>query len=152
MPIRFRCKYCNQLIGIARRKAGSDVSCPTCHGRLTVPAGDRPGADGDPTSPPGLFEGNDFDDYLRSPFTEEASRHAAASRSRGVRPLAPASPDIDVERLPVGVLPAKAPAARGIVLTPFRLTVLSVAAVLLLAAAFAAGVGVDRWLLAAPAP
>src|SRR5947209_460375 len=28
MPIRFRCAYCNQLMGIARRKAGTVVRCP----------------------------------------------------------------------------------------------------------------------------
>src|SRR5438105_15398894 len=37
MPIRFRCAYCNQLMGIARRKAGSVVNCPTCHGQVMVP-------------------------------------------------------------------------------------------------------------------
>ena len=30
MPIRFRCAYCNQLMGIARRKAGTVIRCPNC--------------------------------------------------------------------------------------------------------------------------
>ena len=34
VPIRFRCAYCNQLMGISRRKAGTVVRCPTCSGRL----------------------------------------------------------------------------------------------------------------------
>src|SRR5262249_59525811 len=38
MPIRFRCPFCNQLLGIARRKAGTAVQCPTCRGRVTGPA------------------------------------------------------------------------------------------------------------------
>jgi hypothetical protein len=37
MPIRFRCVYCNQLLGISRRKAGTIVRCTTCAGQLIVP-------------------------------------------------------------------------------------------------------------------
>lgn len=37
MPIRFRCAYCNQLMGIARRKAGTVVRCPKCAGEIIVP-------------------------------------------------------------------------------------------------------------------
>jgi DNA-directed RNA polymerase subunit RPC12/RpoP len=37
MPIRFRCAYCNQLMGIARRKAGTVVRCPKCAGQVVVP-------------------------------------------------------------------------------------------------------------------
>src|SRR2546421_9046611 len=37
VPIRFRCAYCNQLMGIARRKAGTVVRCPTCSGQVVVP-------------------------------------------------------------------------------------------------------------------
>jgi phage FluMu protein Com len=37
MPIRFRCGYCNKLLGIARRKAGSETTCPHCGYTLTVP-------------------------------------------------------------------------------------------------------------------
>jgi phage FluMu protein Com len=38
MPIRFRCAYCNQLMGIARRKAGTVVRCPKCAGEVIVPS------------------------------------------------------------------------------------------------------------------
>lgn len=37
MPIRFRCGYCNRLLGIARRKAGSETTCPHCGYTVTVP-------------------------------------------------------------------------------------------------------------------
>lgn len=37
MPIKFRCEYCKQLIGIADSKAGSLVDCPTCARTLRVP-------------------------------------------------------------------------------------------------------------------
>lgn len=38
MPIKFRCVYCEQLLGIARRKAGTVVKCPNCSGQLMVPS------------------------------------------------------------------------------------------------------------------
>jgi DNA-directed RNA polymerase subunit RPC12/RpoP len=37
MPIRFRCAYCNQLLSIATRKAGTIIKCPTCAGKVVVP-------------------------------------------------------------------------------------------------------------------
>lgn len=37
MPVRFRCVYCNQLLGISRRKAGSVVRCTSCEGQIIVP-------------------------------------------------------------------------------------------------------------------
>ncbi len=40
MPIRFRCAYCNQLMGISRRKAGTVVRCPKCAGEIIVPVPD----------------------------------------------------------------------------------------------------------------
>jgi hypothetical protein len=150
MPIRFRCKYCNQLIGIARRKAGVDVSCPTCHGRLTVPANDAAVAAAEAGARPPLFEQSDFEDYLRSPFGEEAARHAAASGARGVRPLPAVPLMIDVERLPNEAMPV--PPETGIQLTPTILSVLVVSVILLLAAAFAGGIAVDRLFLIKPVP
>jgi len=44
MPIHFRCCFCNQLLGIAHRKAGTVIDCPTCRGKVWVP---------DPNAPPG---------------------------------------------------------------------------------------------------
>lgn len=37
MPIRFRCAYCNQLMGISHRKVGTIVRCPKCSGQVVVP-------------------------------------------------------------------------------------------------------------------
>src|SRR2546430_16939690 len=69
MPIRFRCAYCNQLMGISRRKAGTVVRCPTCAGQVVVPDPDAPApADekpGEQAAAPNLFERSDFDDVLR---------------------------------------------------------------------------------------
>jgi phage FluMu protein Com len=37
MPIRFRCGYCQQLLAIATRKAGTETTCPECSLPITVP-------------------------------------------------------------------------------------------------------------------
>jgi phage FluMu protein Com len=50
MPIRFRCPFCGQLMGISRRKAGQVVICPRCQGQVEVPGGDE--ASPAPASPP----------------------------------------------------------------------------------------------------
>ena len=42
MPIRFRCPFCDQLLGISRRKVGAVVDCPRCRGRVGVPDGAAP--------------------------------------------------------------------------------------------------------------
>jgi hypothetical protein len=38
MPIRFYCPFCDQLLGISSRKAGTVIECPSCHGQVGVPA------------------------------------------------------------------------------------------------------------------
>ena len=38
MAIRFFCQRCNQLLGIASRKAGTEIACPTCGLSQTVPS------------------------------------------------------------------------------------------------------------------
>lgn len=37
MPIRFNCKRCHQLLGIAGRKAGNEIECPKCGCSQVVP-------------------------------------------------------------------------------------------------------------------
>ncbi len=37
MPIRFHCRRCEQLLGIASRKVGSQIECPKCGSTQTVP-------------------------------------------------------------------------------------------------------------------
>ena len=37
MPIRFRCTFCNRLLGIATRKAGTETTCPHCGYAIMVP-------------------------------------------------------------------------------------------------------------------
>jgi len=47
MPIKFRCKHCQQLLGISQTKSGENVDCPTCGRSVQVPS-----LDGSTTSSP----------------------------------------------------------------------------------------------------
>src|SRR5262249_12451157 len=83
MPIRFRCAYCNHLFGIARRKAGTVVRCPTCAGQVVVPSVEAGGGRPEPGNAP-LFERSDFDDLFvnaagAGPGTEPQSGGSAAA-------------------------------------------------------------------------
>src|SRR2546421_5328528 len=107
MPIRFRCSYCNQLLGIARRKVGSVVRCPTCAGQVVVPDHDAEEFDkaGDPANPP-LFEREDFDSLFNLP-TAAGVTHGKEPQAQGppvaMEPAGSwgthAEPDFDVNRL-----------------------------------------------------
>jgi DNA-directed RNA polymerase subunit RPC12/RpoP len=81
MPIRFRCAYCQQLMGIARRKAGAVVRCPRCAGEVIVPPTheipDANGA-GQPNDHP---ESEESGDELAA--IEPAARDAAAREPGG---------------------------------------------------------------------
>ena len=71
MPIRFRCGYCSRLLGIARRKAGSETTCPHCGYTLTVPD--------DPTGD--TTEMEDLDEIV-NPLTSPAPSTHPASGER----------------------------------------------------------------------
>jgi hypothetical protein len=93
MPIRFRCAYCNQLMGIAKRKAGTVVRCPTCGGQVVVP---HPNAEASPQALQkvgGVFEHTDFDKVLQEPSA--APRPANRGNGSGQYP------GVDVEPLPM---------------------------------------------------
>lgn len=143
MPIRFRCGYCQKLLGIARRKAGTQTTCPHCAATITVPVPDVTEADLDeigrlltgappPTPPerpaavsPGeqpLFEG-DLDAVLGE---------GAAPRQRP-----PAKP----KPTPTSGLDASTLANTGeqVAMSSKKVTVAVVAVVLLLAVAFVVG-------------
>ncbi len=164
MPIRFRCAYCNQLLGIARRKAGTVVRCPTCAGQVVVPMPEGEEAVPTPAAPRGgLFERSDFDN-LFEPL--EPAPIASAPVGAGSKPAPAGQPagnppgaagwrtevggDINVDPVPPPpqtAAPAVKPAPRqGIVLAPLVATILSVLVILGLAAAFAAGLAVGWYL------
>jgi hypothetical protein len=166
MPIRFRCAYCNQLLGIARRKANQVVRCPTCAGQVVVPQpeGDEespplpipkqppPVAEGG--SAPPVFERSDFEDLFNEPVVQQpipgqppepASSPVNPPGAGTKKPPAPPAPapapggvTFDVERVPP---PASKPPV-GIVLSPIMATVLTVVWIVTVALAFSAG-----WLI-----
>jgi hypothetical protein len=165
MPIRFRCAYCSQLMGIARRKAGTVVSCPKCHGQVVVPHPDP--QDEEASSPrapdrPQLFEGPDFDQVFATPEQAAApEQHAPAVLvpASGLAPTMDPVPlpvplransqeiSFDVERLETGGLAGRSgPGAGrpGVWLTPVAITLLSLLALVLLALAFVGGLLLGR--------
>jgi hypothetical protein len=158
MPIRFRCAYCNQLMGIARRKAGTVVSCPTCSGQVVVPDPESvPPEPGEPSPPqpqpqpmgPELFDRSDFGDELFQKAQPSAAR-GGDGRSGGFLPVpqqpkGPAGYDVEPAPAPAGAsYLGPAPALPGILLTPGKLAVLAVFVVLLIGVAFFAGMLIGR--------
>jgi phage FluMu protein Com len=142
MPIRFRCAYCNQLLGIARRKAGSVVKCPTCSGQVVVPTLEEAGevAEQRPAVNPVLFEGNEIDRMLEGAGGDMPSVLGGPPLPPPAPP-APAGHPAPVARFaPAIPSPAFAPSPTGgIYLSPTRATLWSVGLVLALAVAFGGG-------------
>ena len=70
MPIKFRCKYCQQFLGISRSRAGAVVDCPQCARSVRVPELDgrtrkmpgEPKAGNDPSLISALSELSSLDD------------------------------------------------------------------------------------------
>ncbi len=92
MPIRFRCAYCNQLMAISRRKAGTVVRCPKCAGDIIVPSpdGTDPPVDHAPPDNRPLDDMN-LDDLLdEDPVKKVAT--VKAPKENAAR--APSTPDI----------------------------------------------------------
>lgn len=158
MPIQFRCTYCNQLLGIATRKAGAVVNCPTCNARVIVPRTSEPVKAGEagtkktaPVKSSSLLERQDFDALLKAepvavPAPPASTAAVPASDpGEGTAALAAAPPsssgvvDVDVE--PVAALPVT---GTVLVLSPARATLLAIVIIVLLALAFLAGLFVGR--------
>jgi phage FluMu protein Com len=145
MPIRFRCRYCNQLLGIARRKSGTQVQCPTCRAELTVPVADEVEEPAPAANPP-LFERDDFEDFLNGGSASSARAPAPPAPMRAPPRPAPAPPVYESE--PYSPVPSPAPqSSPGLVLSPARATVLTVVLIVLLAIAFGSGLLVGRFCL-----
>ena len=56
MPIRFPCAHCGKPLAIGTRKAGRQITCPLCHGELTVPAAEPTPAPAPDAAPAALAE------------------------------------------------------------------------------------------------
>jgi phage FluMu protein Com len=154
MPIRFRCHSCNQLLGIARRKIGMQVRCPTCRKMLTVPKED--GADKTPDAEvPPLFERDDFEALLHGPNQPATVGSASPPPAPSSAPIfvpprkeTPPTPVYESELVSPVASPSNEPTAlAGIVLSPGLATILTVSMILLLAIAFGAGLLIGRFAL-----
>lgn len=162
MPIRFRCPQCSRLLGIARRKAGSQTACPQCGGLITVPATDEP-LDLTPLLD---TEGNGAASVATAPPPKAAPKPAppkAAPRPQPQRHPGDDPPLFEGEDFDalLGVRPAPAPLSldddppkpahggtdamslheevKPLVLTPQKATLLVAVVVVLLGVAFALG-------------
>jgi biopolymer transport protein ExbD len=130
MPVRFRCKHCHQLLGIARRKIGTEVRCPECRKMVLVPAVDAPDVDEPTRKRDVLFEGAVADRGGDPP--KEASGPTFS-------PAAPEAFDAELYRLPE-------PAA-GVFLSTWHATLLFLAVLFIVVLAFTAGLLFDRYVL-----
>ncbi len=155
MPIRFRCAYCNQLMGIATRKAGQVVTCPKCAGQVVVPAPDPAQLEEQQQSSSAAAAFEEDEEVQKLLEYAEETKPAPTAKPSPVRPAAvaplaappparaapPAAAhptEIDVVPLSNGSLPPLLP-ARGVYLTPGVLTILLVLVGLLLGLSFFLG-------------
>ncbi len=120
MPVRFRCVYCNKLLSIATRKAGTVINCPTCEKPLIVPTPEpeneaqeepapqstaRTVASG-PTAEQGkggFFERDDFDQILNQGINNIQTQAKAPRQAPSVEPMP------DVRTRPGTEIPIKLP-------------------------------------------
>jgi phage FluMu protein Com len=150
MPIRFRCAYCNQLMAIAHRKAGTVVRCPTCAGQVVVPSAEAaqqaPAKKGE-NPKPALFERSDFDELFQDPAPPVPPGPAP-----GFAPVPGPAPGFPGQDYSIEPVPLVAPPGghslgsrqAGLVLSPAKATALFLIVVLLLGVSFIAGLLVGR--------
>jgi hypothetical protein len=151
MPIRFRCAYCNQLMGIARRKAGSVVRCPKCAGQVVVPLPDQYDEEGTDNpqalaNPPAgqpqeregkLFEQSDFEKLLdESPAAGPQVIQPPPISGAGIHGAFADAGLPEYEAVPLGPMKST---SRGIFLTSGVLAVVSALIVVLIGMAFFLG-------------
>ncbi|MFL5339542.1 MAG: hypothetical protein ACJ8F7_05175 [Gemmataceae bacterium] len=174
MPIKFRCVYCEQLLGIARRKAGTVVKCPNCAGQLIVPAPDALNTaeggeekdDATAAAPelevaaahnksaatikpadPGATEGGLL--FERNDFDEllrpmQGKKPSSGGSSRGSAPRPVPQPQPYEAPAVPAAIAPKIPTRKGILLTPLRLALLLVFMILGFALSFAGGLIAGR--------
>lgn len=108
MAIRFHCPRCNQLLGIASRKAGTEIECPKCRLPQTVPSEEAAAAAMAMTS-----NGQGVEDMLEDDWSIDYDdqpaailgppRHAFEDESLHAPPPAP-PPSEDGRPMPTGMI------------------------------------------------
>lgn len=104
MPIRFRCSYCNRLLGIATRKAGTETTCPHCGNTITVPV---PQAEGDGRTE--RINLDDVEEMLGTTATETAAKAAVAAAPPAAPPSPPPEPRVEEPKPAPHVVPKATP-------------------------------------------
>ena len=147
MPIRFYCNRCHQILGIASRKAGSEIECPKCGRAQTVPNEEAAAASivmdkfsktqQTPEDPANLIVYDDKPAVIETP-REREKKKAASDQSEG-----------SVKRHSAVEEPLSAgyakPLPSGMILFPRRsLYVQGLLFLMLAAVAFAAGYFIGR--------
>jgi DNA-directed RNA polymerase subunit RPC12/RpoP len=167
MPIQFRCPACNRMLGIARRKAGTEVKCPRCTAQIRVPALAgvavepvgaangrtvpvvpvvQPLPPPKPPQPPPelealpLFERPDFEALLSPAVQKPKPRPRKAAKSVAEEPPAP-PPVIEPppREKPRPASAAEVDVVPAVVVTRKNLTLVAVLIAVLIGLAFAAG-------------
>jgi hypothetical protein len=163
MPIRFRCAYCNQLLGIARRKAGTVVRCPTCAGHIVVPSlpSDETEQAPDKNGNSSVFEQGDFENLLSAAGAEPSTGKKDSGSSDAPVALSPpaepppgawgthAEPPYNLERVkPSSVVLPAAPIAQpvGMILNARKRTLLFTLGGIALVVTFSIGVLVGYYI------
>lgn len=90
MPIKFRCKYCQQFLGIALSRAGAIVDCPKCGRSLQVPDPDGR-AQRASESIGGASDGGDSD--LLAALSELSALEAPTDSRRSSATSVPSQPE-----------------------------------------------------------
>ena len=111
MPIRFRCPYCNRLLGIATRKAGMETICPHCGYTITVPVPHEENGRADDDARTERMNLEDVEELLGNAVTEAAAPPAVVA-SPAVAPVAE-KPRPPVPAYPKPAAPAPAPKVRA---------------------------------------
>jgi phage FluMu protein Com len=148
MPIRFRCAYCNQLMGISRRKAGTVVRCPKCAGEIIVPTVDEAPDQDEATQKPAA-NGGVFNDPNFNPFADAPPGGAGSPAATGLSESGPAPVELP-PAAPPAPEPASPPRRLG-VFVPLGLLIVAVGVVmLLLILVFVIGLILGRHMALAP--
>jgi len=145
MPIKFYCQQCRQLLGIAGRKAGSEVQCPRCGYSQRVPTEEAAQAAWalQAVAPPGNSPENATEVVV---FDNEPEATAAPSPTeKGQRTTAPSEPALQTNAFPPLVEHAGRAFPGDMILLP-RKSIYRQAALLaaLTAACFIAGYFIGR--------
>lgn len=108
MPIRFRCSYCNRLLGIATRKAGMETICPHCGYTITVPVPQEDNGRPDDDARTERLDLEDIEELLGNAVTEVAAPPAVAAAPVAEKPRPP------VPAYPKPVVSPPAPKVRAV--------------------------------------